>query len=51
MSNAEFLDRLAATGIRMSSIGGWIRAVTHLDVSRAAIERVIGVVRNIAGSC
>ena len=51
MSNAEFLDRLAATGIRMSSIGGWIRAVTHLDVSRAGIERVTDAVRDIALSC
>ena len=51
MSNAEFLVRLAATGIRMSSIGGWIRAVTHLDVSRAGIERVTDAVRDIARSC
>ena len=48
LSNAEFLDRLAASGVRMSAIGGWIRAVTHLDVSRAAIERVAGAVRDIA---
>ena len=50
IGNAEFLDRLAASGVRMSSIGGWIRAVTHLDVSRADIERVITAIRDIARS-
>ena len=48
ISNAEFLDRMAAAGVRMSGLAGWIRAVTHLDVSRAAIDRVVGAVRNIA---
>lgn len=50
MGNAEFLDRLAASGVRLSRTGGWVRAVTHLDISRADIERVIGVVRSLAHS-
>ncbi len=48
LSNREFLDRLAATGVRMSGAGGAIRAVTHLDVSRADIECSLDAVRKVA---
>ena len=49
LSNREFLARLAAARVRMSGAGGTIRAVTHLDVSRADIERALAAVRQVAG--
>ena len=48
LSNREFLDRLAAAAVRMSGAGGAIRAVTHLDVSRADIDRALAAIRYIA---
>ena len=48
LSNREFLERLAAAGVRMSGAGGAIRAVTHLDVSREDIDRALAVVVSIA---
>ncbi len=48
LSNREFLDRLTAAGVRMSGAGGAIRAVTHLDVSRADIDRALATVREIS---
>ena len=48
LSNREFLDRLAAAGVRMSGAGGSIRAVTHLDVSRADIDRALAAGRRVA---
>ena len=51
IGNAEFLSGLAARGVRMGAAGGVIRAVTHLDVSRAGIETAIEAVRSVrAGS-
>ena len=47
IDNAEFLCRLAAQGVRMGAAGDEIRAVTHLDVSRAGIEAALGAVRRI----
>ena len=47
LSNRKFLDRLAASGVRMSGAGGAIRAVTHLDVSRADIDRALAAVRDV----
>ena len=47
IGNEEFLSRLAAQGVRMGAAGDAIRAVTHLDVSRAGIEAAIGAVRRI----
>ena len=49
LSNREFIARLATAGVRMSGAGGTIRAVTHLDVSRADIERALAAVRQVAG--
>lgn len=50
LSNREFLSRLAAAGVRMSGAGGAIRAVTHLDVSRADIDRALDAVRGLAAA-
>ena len=48
LSNRDFLDRLAAAGVRMSGAGGAVRAVTHLDVSPADIDRTLATVREIS---
>ncbi len=48
LSNREFIGRLAASGVRLSGAGGAIRAVTHLDVSRADIDRALVAVRRVA---
>lgn len=48
LTNREFLDRLRASGVRMSGAGGGIRAVTHLDVSRADIDRALAAVGEVA---
>lgn len=46
---AAFCTRLAAEGVRMIPMGhGRVRAVTHLDVDAAGIERAIEVVRSLA---
>ena len=50
LSNREFVDRLAASGVRVSGAGGAIRAVTHLDVSRAGIERALSAIEDIASA-
>ena len=51
LGTTQMVERLAASGVRVSAIGGWIRAVTHLDVAEAGIDRVISAVREIARSC
>ena len=50
LRNREFVDRLAAAGVRMSGAGGQIRAVTHLDVSRQGIDRALAAVAEIASA-
>ena len=50
LSNREFVDRLAAAGIRMGGAGGQIRAVTHLDVSRQGIEKALAAIAGIASA-
>ena len=50
LSNREFVDRLAAAGVRASGAGGEIRAVTHLDVSRSGIERALAAIREVASA-
>ena len=50
LSNREFVDRLAAAGVRMSGAGGQIRAVTHLDVSRQGVERALAAVGEVASA-
>jgi len=39
-------DKLAANGVEMSLLEGRVRAVTHLDVDRAGVERALGAVRD-----
>ncbi|MYI73915.1 MAG: hypothetical protein F4057_00815 [Acidobacteria bacterium] len=48
LSTAEMAQRLATSGVRVSAVGGWIRAVTHLDVSEAGIDQAIAAVQDIA---
>ena len=50
LSNRKFVDHLAASGVRVSGAGGSIRAVTHLDVSRAGIERALSAIAGIASA-
>ena len=50
LSNREFVDRLAAAGVRMGGAGGRIRAVTHLDVSRQGVETALDAIGEIAST-
>ena len=50
LTNREFVDRLAAAEVRVSGAGGRIRAVTHLDVSRADIDRALAGIGEIASA-
>jgi threonine aldolase len=48
---AGFCARIEREGVRMSPIGpGQVRAVTHLDVDRAGIERAIAAARVALGA-
>ncbi|MDB5818803.1 MAG: putative threonine aldolase [Rhizobacter sp.] len=47
-SNAAFLIELAARGVRMGAVRGEIRAVTHLDVSRADVSAAVEAIAAIA---
>jgi threonine aldolase len=46
---AGFVAALDAEGVDMSIVGGRVRAVTHLDVDRAGIERALDVARAAIG--
>jgi len=48
IDNSTFLARLRRKGVTMGSLGGDIRAVTHLDVSRGDIETAVSAVAEIA---
>lgn len=50
MTAAEFAAKLKVAGVLMSGAGGYVRAVTHLDVSRDDIDRALAVVRGVAAS-
>ncbi|MXY25794.1 MAG: low specificity L-threonine aldolase [Acidobacteria bacterium] len=50
MTAAEFAAKLKAAGVLMSGAGGYVRAVTHLDVSRDDIDRALAVIRGVAAS-
>ena len=50
LSNREFVDRLAAAGVRIGGAGGQIRAVTHLDVSRQGVEKSLAAIGRIASA-
>ena len=46
LDGAAFIERLLAHGVRMGAMGPrTIRAVTHLDVNRAQIDRAIEATR------
>jgi threonine aldolase len=48
-TSAEFSDVLLSRGVRVGGTGKTrIRAVTHLDVSRAQVEEAVGVIREVA---
>ena len=47
LSNESFVAALRTRGVRVGLLGGGIRAVTHLDVSRADIETTIAAARAI----
>jgi len=48
MSAAEFAAALLAKGVRVTEMGpARIRAVTHLDVDAAMIERAIAAVAEV----
>jgi len=48
MDAATLVERLLARGVRMGALGPrTVRAVTHLDVSAAQIERTLEVARAV----
>ncbi len=51
MTAAEFAERLAQHGLLMVAIGpATIRAVTHLDVSTADVDRAIEILKRVAAA-
>jgi threonine aldolase len=48
LDNKTFLKLLEERGVKMGAIGGSIRAVTHLDVSREDIDKAIEAIAEIA---
>ena len=48
----RFMERLEAEGVKVLDFGGpgCFRAVTHLDVDDAALERAIAAMRSAAGA-
>jgi threonine aldolase len=44
---ADFVARLLERGVRMGHISRRVRAVTHLDVSRADVERAVEICRAV----
>jgi threonine aldolase len=47
LSAADFTQRLESRGVSMSDIGEKVRAVTHLDVTRADVDRAVEIVREL----
>ena len=44
------VERLLAHGVRMGALGArTVRAVTHLDVNAASIERALAAARSVFG--
>ncbi|WP_394820613.1 threonine aldolase family protein [Pendulispora albinea] len=50
LSSATFLAGLAAHGVRMGEVRGEIRAVTHLDITRADIDTTLAAIRTVAST-
>ena len=44
---ADFVAKLLEHGVRMGHINRRVRAVTHLDVSRADVERAVDIIRKM----
>jgi threonine aldolase len=42
---AELIRRMQLEGVRLSLLGGRVRACTHLDVTEAMIEETLGLIR------
>jgi threonine aldolase len=42
-----FAEAASRHGVRFSAVGGAVRAVTHLDVTRQQVEAAIGIVRRL----
>jgi threonine aldolase len=50
MSAAQLCARLAAKGVRLGAMGPMrVRAVTHLDVARAEVERAAAILSDVLG--
>ena len=49
INTEEFLQRIEARGVRMGTSGHGIRAVTHLDVDRADVERAVEIISEVVG--
>jgi threonine aldolase len=47
VTTAAFMSHLEEHGVRMSSVGEWIRAVTHLDIDDAGIEKAKSVISKL----
>ncbi|MDB5546789.1 MAG: threonine aldolase, partial [Tardiphaga sp.] len=48
VSAADMVKALRAQGVLLATMDGRIRACTHLDVTAAMIDEVLGLVREIA---
>jgi threonine aldolase len=49
LTGNRFHVKTQAAGVRFSGIGSRVRAVTHLDVTRADIERAADIVSRVVG--
>ena len=50
VSASELARRCLERGLRIGTIGGRIRAVTHLDVSTAQVDEALGAARELASA-
>lgn len=47
VSLKKFMDHLQANGVRMSDVGDWVRAVTHLDVDDDGLAQAKSVISEL----
>ena len=47
LARYHFVAKLLEQGVRMGHISRRVRAVTHLDVSRADVERAVEIIRKM----
>jgi threonine aldolase len=50
ISPADFVPRLLKEGVRLGHISRRVRAVTHLDISRADVDRTVEIVGRVLAS-